>query len=673
MMRIAFRIVAIALCLASFALADGPGDNVADSVRRIPKLGIEVPAEQKAELEKRLADLVGRMQQVAQDKHLIELLPDIVVFYKAAHDALAYQEFFNEREIKTAFTLIDEGVKRADGLLADEAPWVHSTGLVVRGYRSKIDGSIQPYGLVVPESYDFHGSRKFRLDVWFHGRGETLSELAFVNQRMHSPGQYTPRDTIVLHPYGRYSNAFKFAGEVDVLEAIEDVKQRYRIDDDMISVRGFSMGGAACWQFATHYADRWFAANPGAGFAETEEFLRTFQGETLNPTWYERKLWNMYDCTDYAANLYNLPTVAYSGEIDKQKQAADIMAKALNAEGMTLTHVIGPGAAHHIEPGAAKIIEAKLDSIAATPRPALRRRVQLVTYTLRYNRMYWVTIDGMGEHWSRARVDAAFVGDNAVTVTTKNVTDLTLDVPAGTSPAAIDKPMTLTIDGQAIPGAPQTETDHSWRVQLYREGDTWKLGGRPLDIGLRKSHDMQGPIDDAFMDSFIFVRPTGRAANDKVGKWAGAELEHAIEHWRRHFRGEARVVNDTELTDLQIANANIVLWGDPSSNAVMKKIADKLPIKWTGDAITAGDRKWPAANHGLIAIYPNPLNPSRYVVLNSSFTYREFAYLNNARQVPKLPDWAVIDVDTPPDALWPGKVVDADFFDEAWALKPARK
>jgi hypothetical protein len=73
--------------------------------------------------------------------------------------------------------------------------------------------------------------------------------------------------------------------------------------------------------------------------------------------------------------------------------------------------------------------------------------------------------------------------------------------------------------------------------------------------------------------------------------------------------------------------------------------------------------------HAPVLIYPNPLNPDRYVVLNSGFTYREFAYLNNARQVPKLPDWAVIDLRTPADSLWPGKVVGADFFDENWQLK----
>jgi hypothetical protein len=57
------------------------------------------------------------------------------------------------------------------------------------------------------------------------------------------------------------------------------------------------------------------------------------------------------------------------------------------------------------------------------------------------------------------------------------------------------------------------------------------------------------------------------------------------------------------------------------------------------------------------------------VVLNSGFTFREYDYLNNARQVPKLPDWAVIDVDTPVNARYPGKISAAGFFDERWRFK----
>ena len=67
-------------------------------------------------------------------------------------------------------------------------------------------------------------------------------------------------------------------------------------------------------------------------------------------------------------------------------------------------------------------------------------------------------------------------------------------------------------------------------------------------------------------------------------------------------------------------------------------------------------------------IYPNPLNADRYVVLNSGFTFREYDYLNNARQVPKLPDWAIVDLRTPPNSRAPGKIVAADFFNESWEL-----
>jgi hypothetical protein len=129
------------------------------------------------------------------------------------------------------------------------------------------------------------------------------------------------------------------------------------------------------------------------------------------------------------------------------------------------------------------------------------------------------------------------------------------------------------------------------------------------------------------------------------------------------------VKDDTAISDQDIAAVNLVLWGDPSSNAVLRRIADKLPVAWNADRIKAGDREFAAAEHALILIDPNPLNPARYVVLNSGFTFREYDYLNNARQVPKLPDWAVIDLRTPPSSRYPGKVAAADFFGEDWQLR----
>ena len=188
---------------------------------------------------------------------------------------------------------------------------------------------------------------------------------------------------------------------------------------------------------------------------------------------------------------------------------------------------------------------------------------------------------------------------------------------------------------------------------------------------LRKRPGLQGPIDDAFLDSFVMVRPTGAALNEKAGKWVEAEQTHAIDHWRRQYRGDARVIDDAKVTDADIAANNLVLWGDPSSNKLLARIADKLPLRWDASALKLGDKSFPAGNHVAVMIFPNPLNPRRYVVLNSGFTFREYDYLNNARQVAKLPDWAVVDLSKPKTSMAPGGISDAGFFNETWEWKPA--
>ena len=156
---------------------------------------------------------------------LLHLLPDVEIYETAVRTALKYNEFFNVREISVAKGLLEQGMERARQLRDGKAPWNTATGLIVRGYVSKIDGSVQPYGLVVPASYQENTPHRFRLDVWCHGRGETLSEVNFIRDRQSSKGEFTPPNAFVLHPYGRYCNANKFAGEIDLFEALEDVKE----------------------------------------------------------------------------------------------------------------------------------------------------------------------------------------------------------------------------------------------------------------------------------------------------------------------------------------------------------------------------------------------------------------------------------------------------------------
>ncbi len=664
--------------------ADGPADNAAANVRRVPPPGVKLSDEQRAELTAGVAALgkdIDALKNSLKGKPALDLLPDVQIYHKAVDWALRHDEFFNTNQVNTARTLLKQGGERAAALREGKSPWTTQTGLVARGYLSKIDGSVQPYGLVIPASYVAGPSQPYRLDFWIHGRGETLSELSFVDGVQKSPGQFTPPGAIVLHLYGRYCCANKFAGEIDLFEALAAAKKNYHIDDHRLVVRGFSMGGAGCWQFAAHYPGMFCAAAPGAGFSETADFLKVFQKETVQPTWYEKKLWHIYDCTDYALNFFNLPTVAYSGEIDSQKQAADMMEKALAAEGMKLTHLIGPKTGHSYEKNAKEELNRRIDAIAAKGRDPLPEHVRFTTWTLRYNQSHWVTVDAMDEHWERARVEADIDDEHdSITVATKGVAALTLAMPSGRYPFPLNKKVTVILDGTKFTDLPLPETDRSWRARFYKQGKNWTFAASAsgmADAGaywastapFAKSHGLQGPIDDAFMDSFLMVRPTGAPLNDKAGQWVAAEQAHALEHWRRQYRGDARVLDDTKITDAEIAAHNLVLWGDPASNQVLKRIADQLPIRWDAESVKAGAKSFSAGNNVVVMIYPNPLNPKKYVVLNSGFTFREYDYLNNARQISKLPDWAVVDISQPVTARLPGGIAAAGFFGEKWELK----
>jgi hypothetical protein len=170
------------------------------------------------------------------------------------------------------------------------------------------------------------------------------------------------------------------------------------------------------------------------------------------------------------------------------------------------------------------------------------------------------------------------------------------------------------------------------------------------------------------MEPFVFVRPTGQPLNARLGTWTTGELAHATKMWRDIFRGDAPVKDDTALTDADIAAKNLILWGDPTSNRVLARLlaTGKLPLTWDGKSLTFRGQTYDAAHHAPILIFPNPLNPAHYVVLNSGIDFREHAYGSNSLQLPKLPDYAIIDLREAPGPRWPGKIATAGFFDESW-------
>ena len=111
----------------------------------------------------------------------------------------------------------------------------------------------------------------------------------------------------MLHPYGRYTNASRFAGEIDGLEAIESVARAYPNDRDRMVMAGFSMGGASAWSYLVHFANRWAAGGSRRRIHRDRRVPARGARGRSHRTRAQQKLWHLYDSTDYAVNTFNVP------------------------------------------------------------------------------------------------------------------------------------------------------------------------------------------------------------------------------------------------------------------------------------------------------------------------------------------------------------------------------
>ncbi len=607
--------------------------------------------EELQKIQDKTAELGAVLQKIRARRVDEGLLADVEVFHKAAVWIARYprEEFHSQKYVADTLLVLDRGLARAKELASGRPAWPKQKGTLVRAYRSRVDGSVQPYGLFIPPNYD--GRKPVRLDVVLHGRGGTLNEVSFIAARSGdvAPTGQTPSDYIRLDIYGRGNNAYRWAGETDVFEALASVEKRYKIDPKRIVLRGFSMGGAGTWHLGLQYPDRWAAMEPGAGFTDSKRYMKR---DDFPP--HQEAMLHIYDAVDYALNAFNLPLVAYAGEEDgAAAQTANVRAQ-LEKEGFHFTadgldwktkdinaiFLVGPKTGHKFHPDSKQQSEAFIKAALVKGRTP-PEHIRFVTYTVRYNRCFWVQVALLEQEYQRAEVDAQRNSDGSLQITTKNVARLVLS-EVRPVPKLLLNEAEVAIEGTRS-GTSEIlleKRPQGWTAQYVPRG-SWDT---PLP--LRKTHGRQGPIDDAFTDSFLCVRGTGKPNHPAAQQYAQATLETFNQEYSRWLRGDMQIKDDTAVTASDIANHNLVLFGDPASNKLLAQIADKLPIRWTKQSITLGGKAYSAAEHVLAMIYPNPLNPKRYVVLNSGHTFGVEDFRGtNARLYPRLGDYAVLRVD----------------------------
>ena len=611
----------------------------------------------KASIAKKLERLRAELLVVAEHPQFA----DAAVCAKAAEWVLRHGEWYGTRAGEQTLDVLDLGLRRAEELKGnpDVPSWLLTRGKpIVRGYVSNVDGSVQPYSLTVPEGYD-PAREDNRLDVVLAGRDATKTEVKFIASRETAkPGRSW--DRLIVEPYARGNNAYRWAGETDVFDAIaaprdgikpgELHRGYFPYDTRRVVLRGFSMGGAGTWHLGLHFPERFAAISPGAGFTVTKGYAKGLPNPLPD---YVEKCLRIYDAADYAENAFNVPIIAYSGEIDPQIAAARNIEARLKDHPYVkpFTHLIAPGLEHK-QPAEWLV---RIDEALAKHLPReTPQDIRFVTYTSRYGEADWVRVLALEKQYERAEVIAKLRGGNP-TVTTKNVRLLELR-PA--SPHATS----LTVDGRRFDWA-KDDANQNAPTLLVRRNESWRLvtwdqvkaatAPRPA-----KRAGLQGPIDDAFTRSFNVVAPAGVPTHRDMGVFAGASVKRFGEEWDKWMRGKLPVGD---------GKGHLVLFGDPGCNGKIAEVLPRLPITWNETTLIVNNVSYDPKTHIPVLIYPNPLDPEHYVVINSGHTFHEADFKGtNALLFPRLGDWAVLKPTPTADDPTRAIVIAAGLFDENW-------
>lgn len=589
-------------------------------------------------------------------------IADVEVFAKAVEWQLRYDEFPKKDYAKQAKQALKIGLKRAEALADGKPDWADQVGVTIRGYVSKVDGSVQPYALSLPEGVDPLSGKRWPLYVKLHGRAKTMNETNFISRHEGKPlpeGQ----TWIQLDVYGRGNNAYRWAGETDVFEAIKDVERRFRIDSKRITLHGFSMGGAGAWHLGMHHPGKWSSMGAGAGFVD---FYRYQKQSGLRPRWQHQNL-TIYDTVNYALNAANLPVVAYGGENDTQLQTGKMMKQAAEEVGVDFTLLVGKGMGHKFDDVSLKTFMDFHAAASKQGRPAslARDEIQFVTHTLKYNKCDWLTIQELNEVYVPTTITAKRAVDGTMKITTENVLAFSMSRDIAQNITADDSEILPCIDaaGGLLPDVYYVKDGNGWQVLNYEA--SLSFTGNP---NRNKRHDLQGPIDDAFMNSFVCVTPTGTARSKEHAAWADWTLNRFRTEFDKWMRAKLPEVKDADLSVKQLQASNIILFGDPDSNSVLKSMLAELPIQWEDNIITVNDERYDMSNHGLSMIFPNPLNPKRYVVINSGHTFHDKDFkASNSWLFPRLGDIAIQKFEQTKDGFEETTIWAAN-FDSRWNL-----
>ncbi len=202
--------------------------------------------------------------------------------YETGEDILMDWKLFREK-----YELFNSGVD----------PYKNLTEPYRRAFKSKYDGTYQPYSIKLPVNYD--PGKKYPLLVFLHGSGSDEQEQRLLN-RSRSGGNFIEIAPLARDIYRAYAEDYS---QKDIIEAIDDVAKYFAVDTDNIIIGGFSMGGYGALRTFYEHPNRYKGITVHAGHPD------------LANEWLDGEHPNFLD-DNYLTSFSNLPVFIYHGRKD---------------------------------------------------------------------------------------------------------------------------------------------------------------------------------------------------------------------------------------------------------------------------------------------------------------------------------------------------------------------
>lgn len=433
-----------------------------------------------------------------------------------------------------------------------------------RTFVSNIDGSVQYYAVTPPTD----GARPEALILTLHG--------ASVEARRQA-NAYGHKDwAIVVAPTNRRPFGFDWEdwGRLDAVEVLEEASARFgHTNEERTFLTGHSMGGHGTWQIGAHFAPRFAAIGPSAGWRDFWSYGGAGEFDQADPIGQILNTANNASRTLLLEENYrDLGVYVLHGDADNNVPVsqARFMRERLGAFHPDFAYYERPEAGHWWGnqcvdwPPMMRFFEDRSIDLApesesfTTINPAISSEARLFA------------IHRQGKAMMPTKVEVVCATtDSPAQVTTENVLALTL-MPAA---FAEQSPRTVAIDGQVLSLDDATATSFE-RSSLEAP---WRVVS-VFEPALKGAH-RAGPFKHAFRNNMAFVYATG--GSEEENAWALAKARYDADTWQYRANGSVDVVPDTAFVPGSETNAdrNIILYGCADSHRLWDELLGDAPVR----------------------------------------------------------------------------------------------